>query len=55
MLSEICFEIKNYFCRNPKDKHYGDFKIENGVISPSYDLKNGTKCLSLQTNLAFCL
>lgn len=41
MLSEICFEIKNYFCRNPKDKHFGDFKIENGVISPSYDLKNG--------------
>ena len=41
MLSEICFEIKNYFCRNPKDKHFGDFKIENGVISPSFDLKEG--------------
>ena len=31
MLTEICAEIKNYFCYN-KDKRTGDFKIENGTL-----------------------
>lgn len=37
MLNEICAEIKNYFTWE-KDKHFGDFTIENGQIVPSFDI-----------------
>ena len=36
MLTEICAEIKNYFCYN-KDKHTGKFKIEDGKLIPRLD------------------
>ena len=38
MLSEICAEIKNYFVAQEGDIHIGDFSIENGIITPSFDL-----------------
>ena len=38
MLSEICAEIKNYFSYE-EDRYVGDFKIEDGVITPSVDFK----------------
>lgn len=31
MLSEICAEIRNYFCSN-KDKHFGHFIVSNGTM-----------------------
>ena len=37
MLTEICANIKNYFTFE-KDKHIGDFAIENGMITPSFDI-----------------
>lgn len=37
MLGEICASIRNYFTFE-KDKHFGDFAIENGMITPSFDL-----------------
>lgn len=37
MLDEICANIRNYFTFE-KDKHFGDFAIENGTITPSFDL-----------------
>lgn len=37
MLGEICAEIKNYFTYDG-DKHIGDFAIEDGVITPSFDI-----------------
>lgn len=37
MLGEICANIRNYFTFE-KDKHFGDFAIENGTITPSFDL-----------------
>lgn len=36
-LTEICADIKNYFCYE-KDIHIGDFSIVNGQISPHLDL-----------------
>lgn len=36
MLSEICAEIKNYFAYEG-DKHFGDFAIVDGQITPSID------------------
>ena len=36
MLTEICAEIKNYFCYS-RDKHAGKFKIENGTLIPQLD------------------
>lgn len=36
MLNEVCMEIKNFFTFE-KDKHFGDFAIENGRIVPSFD------------------
>ncbi len=33
MLTEICAEIRNYFS-GEEDRHFGTFKIENGVIVP---------------------
>ena len=40
MLTEICAEIKNYFCKD-EDVIIGDFKIENGNIAPSVGLASG--------------
>ena len=37
-LTELCAEIKNYFCLNESDKHIGDFAISNGVIAPSLNI-----------------
>ena len=33
MLTEICAEIRNYFSKE-EDRHFGTFKIENGIIVP---------------------
>ena len=38
MLTAICAEIRNYFTYR-EDKHPGMYKIENGVLSPSVDIK----------------
>lgn len=35
MLNELCGYLRNYF---DKEKHFGDFVIENGVISAQSDL-----------------
>ena len=40
MLSEICEELKNYFCRE-SDKHHGTFKVSGGVLAPSDFLQQG--------------
>jgi len=37
MLSEVCAEIKNYFTYE-RDKHFGDFSVVDGQLSPSFDL-----------------
>lgn len=37
MLTEICAEIKNYFTYD-SDKHFGNFTIKDGSITPSFDL-----------------
>ncbi len=37
MLTEICAEIKNYFTWKD-DKHFGDFTITDGQITPSFDI-----------------
>lgn len=33
MLGEVCAEVKNYFVLD-NDKHVGDWKIENNIITP---------------------
>ena len=40
MLTEICKEVKNYFCKRG-DKHYGTFKIESGCMESLSFLQNG--------------
>ena len=40
MFTEICAEIRNYFCQD-SDKHFGGFKIENGEIEPLDFLQEG--------------
>lgn len=37
MLTEICAEIRNYFTFEG-DKHFGDFAIIDGLITPSFDI-----------------
>lgn len=37
MLTEVCAEIKNYFTFEG-DKHFGDFEIVEGLITPSFDI-----------------
>ena len=37
MLNQICAEIRNYFTFEG-DKHFGDFAIINGMITPSFDI-----------------
>ena len=40
MLTEICAELRNYFCTDA-DKHLADFEINGGIIAPSDFLKEG--------------
>lgn len=40
MLTQICAELKNYFCQE-QDRLIGDFAIENGAITPSISLLTG--------------
>lgn len=35
MLTELCGYLRNYFLRDDKDKHFGEFEIASGVILPS--------------------
>lgn len=37
MLTAICAEIRNYFTYE-SDKHFGDFAIVDGLITPSFDI-----------------
>ena len=37
MLTEICAEIRNYFTWE-KDKHFGDWTIVDGQITPLFDI-----------------
>lgn len=37
MLTEICAEIRNYFTYE-SDKHFGNFAIIDGLITPSFDI-----------------
>lgn len=37
MLNQVCAEIKNYFTWE-KDKHFGDWQIVDGLITPSFDI-----------------
>lgn len=37
LLNTVCAEIRNYFTFE-KDKHFGDFAIVNGNITPSFDI-----------------
>jgi hypothetical protein len=39
-LSELCAEVKNYFCAD-KDKHFGTFTVTDGMIAPSFDIVDG--------------
>ena len=38
MLTEICAEVRNYFCQS---KHFGEFTISGGSIAPLDFLKDG--------------
>ena len=40
MLSELCAEVRNYFCTE-QDIHYGTFEIVGGSISPLDFLQEG--------------
>lgn len=40
MLSELCAEVRNYFCTE-QDIHYGTFEIVGGSISPLDFLQDG--------------
>lgn len=40
MLTEVCAEVKNYFC-DIDDRHFGIFEIKNGSIAPFDFLKDG--------------
>ena len=41
VLDEVCADIRNYFT-DDKDKYIGDFKIEDGVLSPLLNLSQTT-------------
>jgi hypothetical protein len=41
MLFAICSYLKNFFIRDERDIHTGEFTIENGHIEPLDFLKNG--------------
>ena len=38
MLGLVCAEIRNFFTYD-SDKHFGDFSITDGVITPSFDIR----------------
>ena len=40
MITEICAEIRNYFCQD-SDKHFGRFTIKDGDIEPLSFLADG--------------
>lgn len=40
MLTELCAEVRNYFC-NESDIHFGKYKISGGSIAPLDFLKEG--------------
>lgn len=40
MLTEICAELKNYFCF-AQDRIIGDFTISDGQIVPSFEIQDG--------------
>ena len=40
MLTEICAEVRNYFCQD-SDKHFGEYTISGGNIAPLGFLKEG--------------
>lgn len=40
MLTEICADLRNYFCQD-KDKHFDTFTISGGSITPLDFLKQG--------------
>lgn len=40
MLTEICAELRNYFCMKG-DKIFGDFSVTNGAIVPSFNIQQG--------------
>lgn len=40
-ISDLCAYLHNYFVISDNAKHIGDFKIENGIVSPSSFLKVG--------------
>lgn len=37
MLTEVCANIRNYFTYEG-DKHFGDFAVIDGLITPSFDI-----------------
>lgn len=37
MLDELCAELRNYFIKSDKDKHYGKFTVNGDMFSPSLD------------------
>ena len=41
MLTEICADIRNYFCNDDADKHFGKFTISGGSIAPLDFLQEG--------------
>ena len=40
MLTELCAELKNYFCMKG-DKIFGDFTVTDGAIAPSFSAQDG--------------
>lgn len=39
MLTELCAELRNYFCQDA-DKHFGKFTVSGGSIAPLDFLKD---------------
>lgn len=44
MITEICRHIKNFFTYDV-DKHFGDYSINDGQITPSIDFKTDYICI----------
>lgn len=41
MLTEICQYLHNWFIKDRTDIHLDTFKIENGAVVPSFEIKQG--------------
>lgn len=41
MLTEICAYLHNWFIKDRKDIHLDTFRIENGAVVPSFEIKTG--------------